>query len=233
MTIPPFHRPFFSFFFKHIFDPKHQWPYNGLTDRVEKTPVCETVVWSLTPICKMSWKKKTGLTDRGMVTGVCLICITTGGLKLDKPVLTTFPCTEQGYWWLCFFQNLLNWFWLLLAWQNGLRLAIYLSRNCMKCSQNVKNVKRSLLLHFFHISHYFCRILHHFTPGAAFLRNFKGFYCLFSAALMKHEIWMKYEKCIASVSYFVVCFAKTLAKYPPNVEYNKSIDSLRSYSFIT
>ncbi len=29
---------------------------------------------------------------------------------------------------------------------------------------------------------------------------------------MKHKICMKYEKCIVSVSYFVVCFAKTLAK---------------------
>ncbi len=32
-------------------------------------PVCETVVWSLTSKFKI-WKKKNGLTDRGMATGV-------------------------------------------------------------------------------------------------------------------------------------------------------------------
>ncbi len=29
---------------------------------------------------------------------------------------------------------------------------------------------------------------------------------------------MKYETCIVSVLYFVVCFAKTLANYPPECE---------------
>ncbi len=38
-----------------------------------------------------------------------------------------------------------------------------------------------------------------------------------------NEIW----KCIASVSYFVVCFIKTLAKYLWNAEYRKSIACLK------
>ncbi len=34
---------------------------------------------------------------------------------------------------------------------------------------------------------------------------------------------MKYEKRIACVSYFVVCFTKTFAKYLQNVKYEKCI----------
>ncbi len=40
----------------------------------------------------------------------------------------------------------------------------------------------------------------------------KDFVVYFLTALIKQEIHMKCEKCIVSVSYFVVCFAKTLAK---------------------
>ncbi len=36
----------------------------------------------------------------------------------------------------------------------------------------------------------------------------KDFVVYFFAALIKHEIHMKCEKCFVSVSYFVVCFAK-------------------------
>ncbi len=43
--------------------------------------------------------------------------------------------------------------------------------------------------------------------------NSKDFVVYFFAALIKHEIRMKWETCIASVSYFVACFAKTFAKY--------------------
>ncbi len=39
---------------------------------------------------------------------------------------------------------------------------------------------------------------------------------------------MKYEKCIVSVLYFVVCFVKTLVKYPRNVKYDKCIVDLRA-----
>ncbi len=61
-----------------------------------------------------------------------------------------------------------------------------------------------------------------FAPVLAFAQKFKGFHGLFFfAALMKHEIRMKYEKCLVSVSYFVVCFAKTHAKYPWHVKYEK------------
>ncbi len=37
---------------------------------------------------------------------------------------------------------------------------------------------------------------------------------------------MKYEKCIVSVLYFVVCFMKTIVKYPRNVKYEKCIAGL-------
>ncbi len=40
----------------------------------------------------------------------------------------------------------------------------------------------------------------------------KDFVVYFFAALIKHEIHMKCEKCTVSTSYFMVCFAKTLAK---------------------
>ncbi len=43
-------------------------------------------------------------------------------------------------------------------------------------------------------------------------RKSKKFVVYYFMALIKHEICMKYEKCIVSVSYFVVCFAKTFAK---------------------
>ncbi len=42
-------------------------------------------------------------------------------------------------------------------------------------------------------------------------------------ASVKHEICVKYEKCIVSVSYFVVCFAKTFVKYPQNAKYETCI----------
>ncbi len=37
---------------------------------VKKKPVCEIVVWPLTSGCKMCFKKKPSLTDRGVATGV-------------------------------------------------------------------------------------------------------------------------------------------------------------------
>ncbi len=47
----------------------------------------------------------------------------------------------------------------------------------------------------------FC-ISHHFTSGSAFTWNIKEFYIFFFAALTKHKIQMKYEKCIVAF-----CFA--------------------------
>ncbi len=54
----------------------------------------------------------------------------------------------------------------------------------------------------------------------------------FFVTFTKHEIHMKYEKCIVSASYFVVCFAKYLL----NAKYEKCIASLRDpfyHQFIT
>ncbi len=55
----------------------------------------------------------------------------------------------------------------------------------------------------------------------------KDFVVYFFAALKKHEIRMKYEKCIASVSYFAVCFVKT------HREIQKCIASLKSSTIST
>ncbi len=48
----------------------------------------------------------------------------------------------------------------------------------------------------------------HFTLVSASARKHIGFVVYFFAALIKHEICMKCGKCIASVSYFIVCFVK-------------------------
>ncbi len=52
-------------------------------------------------------------------------------------------------------------------------------------------------------------------------RKSKDFKVYFFAALIKRKICIKYEKCILSISYFVVCFAKTFTKYLRNVKYRK------------
>ncbi len=44
--------------------------------------------------------------------------------------------------------------------------------------------------------------------------------CMFFRGVNKHEICI-YEKCIESVSYFVVCFAKTFAKYEKRKVYSR------------
>ncbi len=46
-------------------------------------------------------------------------------------------------------------------------------------------------------------------------------------ALTKHEIRVKCTKCVASVSYFVVYFAKKFAKHPRNAKYKKYIGGLK------
>ncbi len=52
--------------------------------------------------------------------------------------------------------------------------------------------------------------------------NLKDFAVYFFAALIKHEIRLKCEKCKVSVPYFAVCFAK----YPRNAKSEKRIASL-------
>ncbi len=100
------------------------------------------------------------------------------------------------------------------------RLAMHLSQNSMKCSQNAKNEKciveysKSLFLHFAFRT-ILCQEWHFCETG---------FHILFFHGL---EIWMKYyEKCTVGVSYFMVCFAKTLAKYLRNAKYDKCIAGL-------
>ncbi len=48
--------------------------------------------------------------------------------------------------------------------------------------------------------------------GRHLRKNSKDFVVYFFVALIKHKIRMKCEKCIVSVSYFVVCFAKNTRK---------------------
>ncbi len=86
---------------------------------------------------------------------------------------------------------------------------IHFPQNTRKQSQNAKNEK--------HIAGYFVfcapffpfHILH---QDQHLRKKSKDFVVYFFAALIKHEIRMKYEKCIASVSYFMARFAKTFAK---------------------
>ncbi len=80
----------------------------------------------------------------------------------------------------------------------------------------------------FHVPFFSFRILQHFVPGSAFVQKLKGFRGLFFAALVKHEIRLKCKKCILSVSYFVVCFAK----YPQNAEFEKCTASLKVHNYI-
>ncbi len=49
-------------------------------------------------------------------------------------------------------------------------------------------------------------------------KNSKDFVVYFFAVLIKHEIRVICEKCIVSVSYFMVCFAKIFVKYPRNTK---------------
>ncbi len=49
----------------------------------------------------------------------------------------------------------------------------------------------------------------------------KDFTVYFFTALIKHKTRMKYENNMVSVSYYMVCFAKTLVKYPQNAKYKK------------
>ncbi len=65
-------------------------------------------------------------------------------------------------------------------------------------------------------------ILQRSRQGRHLCEKSKDFVVYFFAALVKHEIHMKYEKCIVSVSYFVMCFAK----YSRNAKYEKRIASL-------
>ncbi len=98
-----------------------------------------------------------------------------------------------------------------------IRLAIHLSQNMRRWAQNAKNEEciagyfTSLFLLFVpHFSLFaFCSIS---RQGRHSRGKSKDLVIYFFAALIKYDIRMKYEKCIASVKYFVACFAKTLAK---------------------
>ncbi len=95
--------------------------------------------------------------------------------------------------------------------------------------RKTKSVQWGISRHFFRISRPFFSlftfhsILH---QGRHSLEKSKDLVVYFFAALIKHKIRMKYEKCTASVLYFVVCFVKTFAKYPEKVKYGKCIAGL-------
>ncbi len=78
-------------------------------------------------------------------------------------------------------------------------------------SQNAK--KRKVYGGVFRATFFAFHISQHFVPGSAFAWKVKGFCGLFFAASIKHKIRVKCEKCIVSVSYFLVCFTKTFVKY--------------------
>ncbi len=60
----------------------------------------------------------------------------------------------------------------------------------------------------------------YFVPGSAFAQKSQRI------SKTKHEIWIKCEKCIASVPYSVVYMVKTRAKYLWNAKYDKCIADL-------
>ncbi len=108
--------------------------------------------------------------------------------------------------------------------------AVHLLRYTRKRLQNAKNEKC--------MARYFASLFSHFAPIFSLLafrsillqschscEKSKEFVVYFFVALIKHKICVKYEKCKASVSYFVVRFAKTFTKYPQNAKYKKCIAS--------
>ncbi len=76
----------------------------------------------------------------------------------------------------------------------------------------------------------FFRFLQYFTPGSAFAQKLEGFCGLFFRGINKTQNSPEMWKCIVSVSYFVVCFAKTFVKYTRNTKYEKCIADLMYYS---
>ncbi len=98
---------------------------------------------------------------------------------------------------------------------SSLRPIIHLSRNMRKWAGNAKNKMC--------ISRYFAPLFSHFTSHFSVFtfcsiscqsrhshKKSKDFAVYFFAALIKHEIRMKCEKCLVSVSYFMVCFTKNI-----------------------
>ncbi len=75
---------------------------------------------------------------------------------------------------------------------------------------------------------FFCD-LHSFFPflrqGLHLSEKSEDFVVYFFAAIIKHGTCMIFKKCIESVSYFVVCFAK----YPGNAKYEKCIAGLTKF----
>ncbi len=91
-----------------------------------------------------------------------------------------------------------------------------------KCEKQKVYGRVFCLTSFFRILHPFFRFSH-FTAFCARVgicsNSQKDFVVHFFATLIKYKIRMKREKCIVSVSYFVMCFAKTFEKYPQNAKY--------------
>ncbi len=79
-------------------------------------------------------------------------------------------------------------------------------------TQKTKSVKQGILCHFFlHFAPIF-RISQDFVAGSAFTRKVKAFRGLFFCGINKTQNSHEMGKCIASVSYFVTCFAKNTHK---------------------
>ncbi len=84
--------------------------------------------------------------------------------------------------------------------------------------------KRKVYSGVFHATFFEFRSISH--QGRHLRENSKDFVVYYFVALMKHEICLKWEKCITSVLHFVVCFAKTSRIYPRNAKYEKCIAGL-------
>ncbi len=84
-----------------------------------------------------------------------------------------------------------------------------LIRPTIHLPQNTRNVKSKVYSEVFRATFFAFRISH---QGLHSRKNSKNLVVYFFAALIKHEIRQKCEKCRVCVSHFMVCFAKTFAK---------------------
>ncbi len=114
---------------------------------------------------------------------------------------------------------------------NSLWLAIHLKQNTRK-AKNEKCIVGYFVPFFSRFALLFSLFL--FCIRVGIHAKTKDFVVYFFAALIKHKICMKCEKCIVSVSYFVVCFVKNTRKmrkvYSRPLKYRQSMDSIRLFA---
>ncbi len=109
----------------------------------------------------------------------------------------------------------------------GYTLFVKYEKTILKCKKR-KWIARYFASLFSHFPSLFSLFVFHSISrhGRHSCEKLKDLVVYFFAALIKHEIHMKYEKYIVNVSYFMVCFVKIMVKYPQNVKYENCIAGL-------